>query len=145
MRYIEETEGDFFKPQSVPERPDEPDDPMETVSMVQLSKISENLWQQEDIRQEEIPEGLQNEIRESGAITVALKDVRQSIGKDRQEWKLALEEELQSLSDKCAFIPVTHIPRGAPVLPMKVALTLKPQKGLTIKKKKARVLSLIHI
>ena len=139
MRYIEETEGDFFKPQSVPERPDEPDDPMETVSMVKLSKISENLWQEEDIKQEEIPEGLKNEIRESGAITVALKDVRQSIGKDRQEWKLALEEELQSLSDKCAFIPVTHIPRGAPVLPMKVVLTLKPQKGLPTKKKKARV------
>ena len=39
-------------------------------------KISDNLWQEEDIKQEEIPEGLQEEIRESGAIAVALKDVR---------------------------------------------------------------------
>ena len=40
-----------------------PDDPMEVISHVQLAKISVNLWQQEDIRPEEIPEGLQEEIR----------------------------------------------------------------------------------
>ena len=68
---------------------DKPDDPMEVISKVQLAKISDNLWKEEDIKQEEIPERLQEEIRESGAIAVALKDVRQSIGKDRQEWKLA--------------------------------------------------------
>ena len=36
-----------------------PDDPMEVISHMQLAKISVNLWQQEDIRPEEIPEGLQ--------------------------------------------------------------------------------------
>ena len=36
------------------------------------------------------------------------------------------------------MVPVTHVPRGASILPMKVVLTLKPQKGLTTKKKKAR-------
>ena len=40
-----------------------PDDPMEVISQVQLAKISVNLWQQEDIKPEEIPEGLQEEIR----------------------------------------------------------------------------------
>ena len=67
-----------------------PDDPMEVISKVRLAKISENLWQQEDIKPGEIPEGLQDEIRESGAITVTLRDVRNSIGKDRQQWHLAL-------------------------------------------------------
>ena len=65
---------------------------MEVVSKPQvvLSKISNNLWQEEDIRKDEIPEEIQAEIRESGAITVSLRDVRQSIGKDRQDWKVAL-------------------------------------------------------
>ena len=34
---------------------------------------------------------------------------------------------------------VTHVPRGKQVLHMKVVLTLKPEPGLTTKKKKARV------
>ena len=76
--------GDLFKNWSNQPQPDDPDDPMEVVSKVQLSKISENLWNEEDIRQEEIPDRIQEEIRESGAITVPLRDVRQSIGKDRQ-------------------------------------------------------------
>ena len=87
----------------------------------------------------EIPERLQEEIRESGAITVALRDVRNSIGKDRQQWCLALESELQSLRDTGAIETVTHVPRNKQVLPMKVVLTLKPAPGQTLKKKKARV------
>ena len=67
------------------------------------AKISENLWQQEDIKPEEIPEGLQDEIKESGAIAVTLRDVRNSIGKDRQQWHLALESELQSLRDRDCY------------------------------------------
>ena len=35
------------------------DDPMEVMSEFQLNKIAENLWQQEDIKPEEISEGLQ--------------------------------------------------------------------------------------
>ena len=72
----------------------QPDDPMEVISKMHLAKIGEKLWQQEDIKPEEIPEGLQDEIRESGAIAVTLRDVRNSIGKDRQQWHLALESEL---------------------------------------------------
>ena len=52
---------------------------------------------EEDMRLEEIPEAIQKELKQSGAITASLKDVRNSIGRDRQEWKLALEAELQSL------------------------------------------------
>ena len=44
---------------------------MDGVSAVQLNKSTENLWQQEDIKPEEIPERLQEEIKESGAIAVS--------------------------------------------------------------------------
>ena len=50
-----------------------------------------------------------------------------------------MESELQSLRESGAIIPVIHVPRNKSVLPMKVVLTLKPQPGLTTKKKKARV------
>ena len=73
---------------------------------------------------------------ESGAIAVTLRYVRNSIGKGRQQWHLALESELQSLRDTGAIEIVTHVPRGKQILPMKVVLTLP---GLTTKKKKARV------
>ena len=116
-----------------------PDDPMQVVSKTKLGKVTENLWQQEDIKPEEIPEGLQNEIKQYGAVTVALRDVRNSIGKDRQQWQFDLEVELQSLRDTGAIESVTHRPRGKQVLPMKVVSTLKPIPGLTTKKKKARV------
>ena len=109
---------------------------MEVISQVQLAKISVNLWQQEDIKPEEISEGLQEKIKESGAIAVTLRDVRSSIGKDRQQWHLALESELQSLRDTGAIEAVTHVPRGKQILPMKVVLTLKPIPRLTTKKKK---------
>ena len=66
-------------------------------------------------------------MRESGAITVALRDVRNSIGKDRQQWYLALESELQSLRDTGAIETVKHVPRNQQVLPMKVV----PRGGLT--------------
>ena len=116
-----------------------PDDPMEVLSKVHLAKIGEKLWKEDEIKPEEIPQRLQEEIRESGAITVTLRDVRESIGKDRQEWKLALEAELQSLRDTGTITTVQHVPRNKQILPMKVVLTLKPQPGLSTKKKKARV------
>ena len=78
-------------------------------------------------------------MKQSGAIAVSLKDVRNSIGKDRQEWRLALEAELQSLQDTGAIEAVTHAPRGKQVLPMKAVLTLKPIEGVKTKRKKARV------
>ena len=61
------------------------------------------------------------------------------IGKDREQWKLALENELQSSKDTGAIEPVEHVPRGKQVLRMKAVLTLKPMPGVSTKKKKARV------
>ena len=117
------------------------DDPMAVVSRINAhkAKITENLWDQQQIRPEEIPTELQEEIKESGQVSVTLRDVRQSIGKDRQQWCLALESELQSLKDTGAIQTVQHVPHGKQVLPMKVVLTLKPVPGVLTKKKKARV------
>ena len=117
------------------------DDPMAVVSRInaQTAKITDKIWQQEEIQAKEIPKELQDEIKESGQVSVILRYVRHSIGKDRQQWHLALESELQSLRDIGAIQTVQHVPRGKQVLPMKVVLTLKPLPGLTTKKKKARV------
>ena len=117
------------------------DDPMAVVSRVQAhkAKITDHLWVQQQIRPEEIPTELQEDIKESGQMSVTLRDVRHSIGKDRQQWCLALESELQSLKDTGAIQTVQHVPRGKQVLPMKVVLTLKPVPGVLTKKKKARV------
>ena len=68
-----------------------------------------------------------------------MKDVRNSIGEDRESWKLALEAELNSLKETGAIEKVKHIPKGVKVLPMKMVLTLKPIPGMKTKKKKARV------
>ena len=95
--------------------------------------------EKEDIEPEEIPEGLKDEIKKSGAVMVALRQVRQSIGKDRQGWQLALENELQSLRDSGAIEAVKHVPRNKQILHMKVVLTLKSVPGPMTKKKKARV------
>ena len=96
-------------------------------------KFDDKLWDAEEVKPEEIPE----EMKESGAINVKLKDVRNSIGKDRQLWKLALESELNSLYETGAVHKVRHVPKGVKVLPMKMILTLKPVPGMTTKKKKA--------
>merc|ERR1711989_168567 len=47
-----------------------PDDPMEILSKVQLAQIGEKLWKEDEIKPEEIPKRIQEEIKESGAITV---------------------------------------------------------------------------
>ena len=105
------------------------DDPMAIASALHASP-------EEDIKLEEIPETIKAEMKQSGAITVSLKYVRNRIVKDRQEWKIALEAELQSLRDTGAIEVVTHVPRGKQVLPMKAVLTLKPILGVKTKKKK---------
>ena len=43
-----------------------PDDPMEVLSRVQLAEIGEKLWNEEEIKPEEIPQGLQEEKRIRG-------------------------------------------------------------------------------
>ena len=54
-------------------------------------KFDDRLWDAEEMKTDEIPE----ELKESGAINVKLSDVRNTIGKDRAQWKLALESELK--------------------------------------------------
>ena len=95
------------------------------------------MWDQQQIRPEEIPTELQEEIKESGQVSVTLRDVKQFIGKDRQQWCLALESELQSLKDTGAIQTVQHVPHGKQVLPMKVVLTVKPVPGVLTKKKES--------
>ena len=51
--------------------------------------------------------------KDSSAIPVDLKDVKNSIGTDREEWKLSLHSELQSLYDHGAIedIQRDHLPK----------------------------------
>ena len=113
------------------------DDPVAIVSTLQakLAKISENLWQEEDLKSEEFPEELRTEIKESGQVTITLRDVRNSIGKDRQHWQIALESQLQSPRDTGAIQTVPHVPQGKQILPIRVLLTLKSVPGVLMKKK----------
>ena len=111
---------------------------MEVVAKVQLSKIDDNLCEEDDLQPEEIPEPIQEEIRESGAVTVNMKDVKNSLGKDREDWKQSCQNELQSLLDTGSVELVKHVPRGATVFPMTGVHTLKPQPGVTTEKKKSR-------
>ena len=98
------------------------------------TRFDDKLWEAEQVKPEEIPEAL----KESGAINVSLRDVRNSIGKDRAGWKLVLEAELHSLMETGSVWVTRHVPKGVQVLPMKMVLTLKPQPGTYLKKKKAR-------
>ena len=67
---------------------------------------------------------------------MSFRDVRNSIGKDREQWKLALHSELQSLREIGAIHEVVHVPKGMHMLPVKVVLTLKPTPAVTTKKKR---------
>ena len=117
--------------------PDDQFAPSSSKAIVQAMKVKfdDKLWDAEEMKVDEIPEGL----KESGAINVKLGDVRNSIGKDRALWKLALESELNSLIETGSIHKVRHVPKGVQVLPMKMVLTLKPVPGMKTKKKKARV------
>ena len=54
-----------------------------------------------------------------------MKDIKNSIGKQRERWRIAMLNELQSLYEKDAVHAVLHLPKGANVLPMKIVATLK--------------------
>ena len=66
-------------------------DPMEAF-VARVAKIDDNLWEEEEIKEGQIPE----ELKESGAIAVSLKGVGNTIGKDREEWNTALDNEMES-------------------------------------------------
>ena len=83
-------------------------------------------------------ERLPDELKEAGAIPVSLKDVRNSIGRDREEWRIAIDAELNSLKETNSIYSVTEIPEGATVLPMKLVATLKFKDRSPLRKKKAR-------
>lgn len=115
---------------------DQSDDPLATLSLATVVKgrktrVGDTLWEEGDLKPEEVPE----ELTGSGAIAVSLRDVRNSIGKEREQWKLASHSELQSLKEAGAIHEVAHVRRGMQVLPMKVVLTRKPVPGITTKKK----------
>ena len=68
--------------------------------------------------------------RDAGAETVPLKDVRAAMGEDREEWKAAMEDEVQALYRKdavheCPEELLTQAQRQKN-LPMKAVATLKP-------------------
>ena len=92
-----------------------PDDPFakqpmtKGIARAMKARFDDEIWKVEEIKPEEIPE----ELKESGAITVPLKDVKNSIGKDRAGWRLALEAELNLLMETGAVFPVLHLPKGA--------------------------------
>ena len=65
------------------------------------TRFDDRLWEAEEMKPEEIPE----ELKESGAVNVRLRDVRMSIGKDRAGWKLTLEAELHSLMENRRSVP----------------------------------------
>ena len=83
-------------------------DPLATLAkkMKATVTVDSTLWEEEGLKPHEDPE----ELKESGAITVSLKDVRNSIGRDREEWKVALDSELQSLRNTGAIHSVAHVP-----------------------------------
>ena len=102
------------------------DDPFSEVSIKEAAKkikatIDDQLWEREDIR----PEGIPEQLKEVGAILVSMKDIKNSIGKQRERWRLAMLNELQSLYEKDAVHAVRHLPKGAKVLPMKIVASLK--------------------
>ena len=70
---------------------------------------------------------------------MSLKDVRNSIGRDREEWKIAIDAELNSLRETNSIYSATEIPEGATVLPMKFVATLKLKDGSPLRRKKARI------
>ena len=64
------------------------DDPLAILSLAPAAKaakerIDTKFWENDELEPEEVPE----ELKESGAIAVSLRDVRNSIGKDREQWK----------------------------------------------------------
>ena len=62
--------------------------PLATLAKMKV-KIDEKMWEVEEAKQEEIPESLQ----ESGTVIVSVKDVRDSIGVDREGWRLLMDSE----------------------------------------------------
>ena len=62
------------------------DDPLANLSLVTVAKVvkarvDDTLWEEEDLKPEEVPDKL----KESGAIALSLRDVRGCIGKDREQ------------------------------------------------------------
>ena len=110
---------------------DDPFAPVVSDAVARATKVKfdERLWEEEELKPEDLPDD-QEDVKESGAITVTLKGVSDSKGKGRTQWKLAVEAELQSLREAGAIHTVTHVPKGKKVLPMKVVLTLNQYQEL---------------
>ena len=98
------------------------------------AKMDDVLWEKEDLKPEEIPE----QFKEIGAIIVSMKDIKNSIGKQRENWRISMLKELHSLYVKDAVHAVHHVPKGAKVLPMKAVATLKTVINSLLRKDKFR-------
>ena len=59
------------------------DESQTRLAKVMKVKVDQKLWDEEELRPEEVPE----ELKESGAIAVSLRDVKNCIGRDREQWK----------------------------------------------------------
>ena len=65
-------------------------------------------------------------MKDSGAITAPLTDVRHAVGRDYEDWKAATQVEYETLKEKGA---IEEVPAGqviGQVIPMKIVATLKP-------------------
>ena len=79
------------------------DDPFSELSIKAAAKkikarIDDLFGEREDLKPEEIPE----QLKEVGAILVSMKDIKNSIGHQRERWRIAMLSELQPLCEKDA-------------------------------------------
>ena len=58
-------------------------------------------------------EGLPDDFKEAGAIPVSLKDVKNSIGRDREGRRIAIDAELNSLKETNSIQSITEIQKNS--------------------------------
>ena len=96
----------------------------------------------EELHRDDIDDMIYNDImKDSGAVPVTMADIRKSIGADREDWKLAMDNEVCALlNEAMEVLPAAEAARVDPkkVLPMKIVATLKPTDVESVKRKKVR-------
>ena len=96
----------------------------------------------EELHRTDISDMIYNDImKDSGAVPVTMADIRKSIGADREDWKLAMDNEVCALlNEAMEVLPASEAARVDPkkVLPMKIVATLKPTDVESVKRKKVR-------
>ena len=82
-------------------------------------------------------------LNDSGLQPVSASEIRKAIGDDREGWKLAMEAELASFTERQVFTKLTPSEaakvKGYQLLPMKIVAGSKPPKpGETQRRRKVR-------